>query len=148
MSLPFELSKKHKSNTKYTWKSYGIIFADDYHFEYVYDMYIHETNCDLCNKLFLKSYDRQLEHDHETGEIRNIVCCKCNNHKKDYKMRQSNTGYEYISKCNDDTMKLGYKFQVKITRDGKRIFITNKNTLEKAIICRDEFLKNHPEIYT
>jgi hypothetical protein len=146
-SLPFELHKDHKDQRKANWKRSGMkIDPDD--FDYVYNEYIHATNCDLCNKLFTKSIDRQLDHDHNTGEVRNIVCNKCNCHRKDNKKKKNNTGEDYISKCNDAKMKLGYKFQIRIMRDGKRIVITTRTTLEKAIICRDEFIANHPEIFT
>ena len=144
--LPFVLHKWHKSTTKCNWKKIGIIFEDNYHFEYVYNIYIHETHCDLCGKEFTKSLDRQLEHNHKTGGVRNIVCNKCNHHKKDYTIT-SNTGEKHISKCKDANMKLGYYFKIQIRRDGESVLNTTKTTLENAIIVRDEFLKNHPEIY-
>ena len=62
--LPFPLREYHKREMKALWKHRGIIFVDDEHFEYIYNEYIHATNCDLCNKQFLKSTDRQLDHDH------------------------------------------------------------------------------------
>ena len=80
MSLPFELCKNHKSNTKSNWKRRNIEFRDDGHFNYVYYEYIHATNCELCNKLFSNSRDRHLDHCHETGDIRYICCQSCNIH--------------------------------------------------------------------
>ena len=146
-SLPFSLHKDHKAKKKDNWKSRGMkIDHDD--FDYVYNKYIHATNCDLCNKLFTKSNDRQLDHNHETGEVRNIVCCKCNYYKKDTKKRKNNTGEDYISKIKDKKYKTGYCFRFRISRDEKYIISTSRKTLEEAIIVRDEFLKNHPEIFT
>ena len=147
-TLPFPLRKKHKTDKRWDWKRRGMIFVDDAHFEYIYNEYIHETHCDLCNKLFTKSQDRQLDHDHETGEIRNIVCNKCNQHRKDYNRKKTNTGYDNIRKVKDTQYKTGYCFAIQIFRDGKYIINTKRNTLEKAIICRDEFIKNNPGIYT
>jgi hypothetical protein len=147
-TLPFPLIKKHKTDKRCSWKRRGMVFLDDYHFEYIYNEYIHATNCDLCNKLFTKSRDRQLDHDHKTGEIRNIVCQKCNCIRKDKKPQKTNTGEQYISKIKDKKSKTGYCFQIQIFRDGKYIINTKRNTLEKAIICRDEFIKNNPGIYT
>ena len=71
--LPFELRKRHKQYMIYIWTSRGVIFQDEEHFNYVYNEYIHATNCDLCNKLFPKSQNRQLDHCHITGDPRNIV---------------------------------------------------------------------------
>ena len=147
-SLPFELRKYHKSRTKSSWKSIGMKFRDDGHFKFVYNEFIHATNCELCNKLFSKSRDRQLDHDHETGEIRNIVCNKCNSHKKDNKKKQSNTGEDYISKCKDKNYKNGYMFKIQIVRDKQNILKKVRKSLEDAIIVRDEFIANHPEIFS
>tara|TARA_R110000851_G_scaffold16319_1_gene53348 strand:- start:45 stop:491 length:447 start_codon:yes stop_codon:yes gene_type:complete len=146
-SLPFELYKYHKRRTKESWNRIGIkIDPDD--FDYVYNKYIHATNCELCNKLFSKLRDRQLDHDHETGEVRNIVCNKCNCCKKDKKSKQNNTGEDYISKSKSKEYTNGYSFRIRIMRDGNYILNTQRNTLEKAIKCRDEFIANHPEIFS
>ena len=135
--LPFVLRKYHKSRTKSSWKSIGIKFRDDGHFEFVYYEYIYATNCELCNKLFPNSKDRHIDHNHITGEPRNIVCTKCNSHKKDNKKKQSNTGEDYISKCKDKNYKTGQNILKKV-----------RKSLEEAITCRDEFLVEHPEIFT
>ena len=147
MTLPFELKKYHKSSKKADWKHRGIkIDQDD--FDYVYNEYIHATNCELCNKLFLNSKDRHLDHNHDTGEIRNIVCLKCNSSRKeDYKC-SSNTGERFIHKCKNKEYKTGYYFRIQIRRDGKSILNNSRKSLEEAIICRDEFLKNNTEIFS
>ena len=147
-TLPFPLSKRHKTDKRWDWEKLGMIFVDDYHFWYVYNEYIHATNCDLCDKLFTKSRDRQLDHDHETGEIRNIVCCRCNLIRKDNKPRKTNTGYDNIHKRKDNNYKMGYCFEIRIERDGIRLIATKRKTLEEAIKCRDDFIAAHPEIYT
>lgn len=146
--LPFDLSKRHKSITRYSWKRYGIIFQDEEHFDYIYNIYIRATNCDLCNKLFPHSKNRHLDHCHQSGDIRNIVCYHCNLIRKDKKKRPTNTGEEYIYKTKDVRMTLGYYFEIKITRDRKAILSTKRNTLEKAILCRDKFIAENPGIFT
>ena len=147
MDLPFELTKKHKTAKKYHWKRIGMIFTPD-EFEEIYKKYIYSTNCELCNVLFPNSRNRQLDHCHETGKIRDIVCNKCNGQKRDRKLKETNTGEKYISKMKDKSYKQEYCFQIRIRRDGKCILNTKRKTLEDAIALRDTFIREHPEIYS
>ena len=71
--------KVHKTHTICEWKRYGII---DENYEELYDLFINETKCWICLKEFTKNKMdlRCLDHDHETGEPRYIVCNYCNFH--------------------------------------------------------------------
>jgi hypothetical protein len=62
------------------WKVQGMK-SDDW--DQVYELYTNETNCWWCNVEFGKLGDgtatfKCLDHDHKTGELRCIVCHKCN----------------------------------------------------------------------
>jgi len=62
------------------WKRMGII-CDDY--EALYNQYIHTSNCENCNIELTEdkvttSTTRCLDHNHDTGEFRNVVCHSCN----------------------------------------------------------------------
>ena len=74
-----------KSHVKKTmrisqWKHNGII-SDN--FDGLYEKYINTEYCELCSvkltedKITTKT-TRCLDHDHETGEFRNILCHSCN----------------------------------------------------------------------
>jgi hypothetical protein len=135
MSLPFELDKHHKYITKNQWRYKKKMKFTNEDFEmYIYPEYIKETNCDLCDNKFKSSWDRHLDHNHKTGEIRNIICRSCNLKKKDNKLRKNNsTGEIYIHKYKDCYVcKVGYKF-IKKSKD-----------INKCISARDDWLKENP----
>ena len=44
----------------------------------VYDYFITQTHCWICDVKYDKKNLRHLDHDHESGEIRYIICYKCN----------------------------------------------------------------------
>jgi len=147
MELPFPLYKYHKTHTFSNWDIYGIIFESEEHREEIYQQYIYSTNCELCGKEFPNTRDRCMDHDHGTDEVRNIVCNKCNRNKQDTKSN-TNTGEKHISKRKSKSYTQGFCFQILIRRDGKRVLYRTRKTLEDAIIVRDEFIKEHPEVYT
>ena len=75
MALPFKLPNRHKASTLFNWRKNRIEHAN---LEALYEMYIRTANCNVCNKVFTNSYDRALDHDHETGKFRYILCRSCN----------------------------------------------------------------------
>ena len=85
------------------WKCNGLI--GDY--EKIWERYVNTTHCDLCNIELTKGchkYGKCMDHDHDSGEFRNIVCRTCNNRlpKQKLKLRNDNTtghrGIIYVKK--------------------------------------------------
>ena len=131
MELPFELYKNHKLFSLTTWKYRGLIH-DDY--DALYQAYIYATNCDLCGIEYKKRNDRQMEHNHETGEFRNIVCKSCNLRKDDIKIYSHNTsGYTGISKHLNPKCKQGFYWNFRVYIDGKLKTIKTSVDKEKLI---------------
>jgi len=139
MELPFELPKHHKCYTLYTWKKRGLIATYD-EIQSIYYMYIYTTHCELCNKEFEKSNDRQMEHKHETGEFRNIVCRSCNLRKADVKIQCNNTsGYNGIYKHNSKKCTQGFYWCFRVTINGELKTIKTSVDKEKLIEFADKW---------
>ena len=130
MSLPFKLSKRHKYLTIYNWKRKGLIETDEF-IDELYNRYIIATNCELCNKEFKTSQDREMDHSHTTFKFRNIVCNSCNQLKQDVKMRSDNTsGYRGIYKQKYKRSKQGFRWVFEVSINGKKKTIKTSTDLE------------------
>tara|TARA_R100000951_G_scaffold51889_1_gene43713 strand:+ start:84 stop:500 length:417 start_codon:yes stop_codon:yes gene_type:complete len=57
-----------------SWRNMGVNDVNDE----MYDKYINTHCCDVCSKDFKDSRDRCLDHDHDTGDFRQILCRACN----------------------------------------------------------------------
>ena len=64
-----------KSTMIYKWKKSGLIY-DNY--DELYDVYINTMECQHCQTEFTKKNCRCMDHNHETGLFRKIVCNRCN----------------------------------------------------------------------
>lgn len=113
------------------WKcDYGLI--GDY--DAIYERYKNTTHCDLCNVLLTKECKggtrKQMEHNHSTGEFRNIVCQSCNCAKTDKKKQSNNTsGYKGVGWNKKDKI-WTYRIQSK----NKRLFKSRKNKIDILVI--------------
>jgi hypothetical protein len=64
-----------KSQTIKNWKRSGLLYNN---MDNLYDTYLQSTHCDACKFEYKDSYDRCMDHDHETGLFRQFLCRGCN----------------------------------------------------------------------
>ena len=68
-----------KSHVISNWKKRGVINDD---FNSLYEYYLNCKNCEECNVELITgnkgSNKKCLDHDHKTGEFRNVLCNRCN----------------------------------------------------------------------
>ena len=68
-----------KSQRISDWKRYGVKHKD---FNSLYDYYLNVEFCEQCNvelvEGVLGANKKCLDHDHTTGEFRNVICQRCN----------------------------------------------------------------------
>ena len=127
--LPFPLYKYHKRMTKDKWRRRGLIWENEAEINALYEHYIYATQCELCQKIFPNTRDRQMEHCHNTGKFRNIVCRRCNALKADRKIQSDNTsGHKgiYWVRCQNV-----WRFQAYV--DGKQKHIKQMNELDELV---------------
>ena len=121
---------RKKYDTIKAWKRIGIKFYNKEDEDYIYDYYINTTHCENCNKVFLNTIDRQLDHCHLLNEIRGVICRTCNNRT----IESCSKVNKYINK----DCKKGFRWVFELERDGKKV--VQKTSINKEVV--EEFRIN------
>ena len=130
-----ELPKYHKSLTIYNWKRHGVIYHD---FDELYEVYIKTMKCQHCNKEFPNNYDRCLDHDHETGKFRKIVCRGCNTRD-----RYINHPNGYKRSLGDKRYREKNKEKINTKRNENKEIINSKSKEKISCECGSKVSKSH-----
>tara|TARA_R110001632_G_scaffold87381_1_gene189836 strand:- start:125 stop:571 length:447 start_codon:yes stop_codon:yes gene_type:complete len=88
---------------------YGLICENLEEYEYIYDRWLHSERCEECNIKYTKDNIKNMDHCHDTGLFRNILCHSCNTNKR----MDTTTGIPNICK-----RKIGWEYIKEIK--GKR----------------------------
>ena len=71
----YEYNNRKKSTMKHIWtKKKGLRLSD---FQRTWDKYVNTSHCELCN-ISLKKVKKNMDHHHQSGYMRFIVCQRCN----------------------------------------------------------------------
>tara|TARA_R110000823_G_C15484234_1_gene451146 strand:+ start:58 stop:492 length:435 start_codon:yes stop_codon:yes gene_type:complete len=93
--------KYHKIETIGKWRCRGLVYDD---IDDLYYIYIKTMNCSHCGKEFPNTRDRCLDHCHETGLFRAIVCRRCNTHDSYLKYPNGGSRKEIDRKYKEDNI--------------------------------------------
>ena len=119
MEIIRNYKKSQKNKIIKNWKDRGLIYEN---YEDLFEVYIKTMSCQHCNKIFNSTRDRCLDHDHETGLFRKIVCRGCNG-------------------CDSYL-----KYPIEMTREEKKSYYREKTKDKKQETDKEYYYKNHDKI--
>ena len=70
-----QTAPRKKSKRLDDWKRRGLIHEN---MDELYTQYLNTLSCNVCKVEFTDKNKRCMDHDHSTGEFRNILCNSCN----------------------------------------------------------------------
>ena len=87
---------RHQAYTICNWKKRGLICREGETYKGIYSFVMSIDNCQLCSVKFtdIESEKRCMDHCHETGFFRKVLCNKCN---ASYMKKINKTGHMFIS---------------------------------------------------
>ena len=79
----YQTPEGKKTNKIAQWKCKGLIDSDNDNYETLYNHYLNTKLCDICdvtltNDRYPTKTRKCMDHDHDTGIFRNILCQSCN----------------------------------------------------------------------
>jgi len=114
---------------------YGLICENREEIEGIYGLYISSERCEECNCLYTEDNKKCMDHCHESGKFRYILCHSCNTKRK----KNNTSGIPNISKQQNGWE---YKIQIKSKKHSK--FSTDLEWLKEYKV---EFEKNNLYIH-
>ena len=134
--------KYHKTNKLCDWKRRGVVLREGETYDIFYDKWVKATHCECCNvELDFSGSGKKgrcLDHDHETGHFRNILCNSCNHKRVTIPLTLNKTNTSGILNVSKRVRGNHIHYLYKRTRNGnthRKYF----KTIEEAIQYKKEY---------
>ena len=128
------------------WRQQGLVFSSKEEGDEIYDRYINSTNCENCGNKYTSTADRHMDHSHliddKYGYFRNILCCSCNQKRRDRLMETNTSGYSGIYKSIKKDCKQGFYWVFRVSINKKQKQIKSSTNFDKLV----EFAENWKKI--
>ena len=79
--MPQKWDSRHQGNMINNWIKYGLLLREGETYKGIYSFVMSIDNCQLCSVKFndeVRGEWRCMDHSHETGFFRQVLCNKCN----------------------------------------------------------------------
>tara|TARA_R110002012_G_scaffold45729_4_gene121351 strand:+ start:179 stop:595 length:417 start_codon:yes stop_codon:yes gene_type:complete len=127
--------KGKKCNTINAWKCRGLKESKEF-IDQIYEEYLNSEECQLCGEPYSEHNRKEMEHNHLTGEFRNICCKRCNMWKTDKAVKN-------ITWDKDSN-----KYRVQIKRNYKNVLNKFYKTEEECKEVLNQFIIDNPHWFT
>ena len=73
-----ETDEGRKNTRKASWKHHGLIWESEDEYNDIYNRYLNSLRCEKCSCEYTENNKKCMDHDHNTGKFRNVLCIACN----------------------------------------------------------------------
>ena len=111
----------HESMTIKSWKRCGLKLREGETYKIIYEKVQNTTQCELCNVELTTGRGtdgRCMDHDHETGYFRYVLCKSCNNRCDTEPQSNNKTGHRWISPAKSKQKSGKYSISFQYQRKG------------------------------
>lgn len=99
MEIPHHIKYKKSMKISRWKKALGLKLRENQTYDEIYETVMNTTNCQLCKTELsdgIKSNGRTMDHNHDTGFFRMVLCRKCNSGYKRELQKNNTTGIRNI----------------------------------------------------
>jgi len=126
-----------KLNKISSWKTYGLLWDNQEEIDKIYERYLTSKRCEKCDEEYTETNWKCMDHCHNTGKFRNILCHRCNINT-DRQIHSNNSSG--VSNVQWNNIRKRWMYVKTINKKTHTKTFINK---EDAILYKKEYEKKH-----